>query len=162
MNTTTRLLLIPLMLYAGLLFAEEARLLREPDISADTLVFSYARDIWRVPLEGGEATRISSFQGREAHPRISPDGQSVAFTGEYDGNLDVYVNALGGGEPKRLDFPSRRRHRGGLESGWPVCTFQLAALQCTARLAAAVHGISGRRYAHKAAHEPRPSGFILG
>lgn len=86
------------------LLASEVKLVREPDLSGETLVFTYARDIWKTSLAGGEVTRITSFQGQEAHPSISPDGQWVAFTGEYEGNQDVYVTAISGGEPRRLTF----------------------------------------------------------
>jgi len=86
------------------LFADEVKLLREPDLSGDTLVFTYARDIWKTNISGGEVSRITSFQGQEAHPHISPDGQWVAFSGEYEGNQDVYITAINGGEPRRLTF----------------------------------------------------------
>jgi tricorn protease len=98
------LFLLAVFLIPQWLLAGEVKLLREPDLSGDTLVFSYARDIWRASVSGGEATRITSFQGQEMHPRISPDGQWVAFTGEYDGNEDVYITPITGGEPKRLTF----------------------------------------------------------
>lgn len=104
MTPTPALLALVLLLTGSPALAEPAKLLREPDIAGDTLVFSYARDIWRVALEGGTATRLSSFQGQERNPHISPDGEWVAFTGEYDGNADIYVVSINGGEPRRLTF----------------------------------------------------------
>ena len=98
------LLILPIVFSSKLVLASDVKLLREPDLSGDTLVFTYARDIWKTSLGGGEATRITSFQGQEMHPSISPDGQWVAFTGDYEGNQDVYVTAITGGVPKRLTF----------------------------------------------------------
>ena len=96
--------LMSLLLVSQLSFANEAKLLREPDLSGDTLVFTYARDIWKATIAGGEATRITSFQGQERHPSISPDGLWVAFTGDYEGNQDVYITSITGGEPRRLTY----------------------------------------------------------
>src|SRR5581483_5889164 len=66
--------------------------------------FSYAGDLWTVPREGGEASRLTNGVGTEATPLFSPDGTMVAFTGEYDGNVDVYVVPAAGGVPKRLTY----------------------------------------------------------
>lgn len=79
-------------------------LLRNPDISAEHIVFVYANDLWVVGHEGGEARRLTSSDMAETNPRISPDGRWVAFTGQYDGNTDVYVVPIEGGEPTRLTF----------------------------------------------------------
>lgn len=75
-----------------------------PAVSATQIAFCYAGDIWLAPKEGGEATRVSSPRGLETFPRFSPDGQQLAFTGNYDGNEDVYVMPVAGGEPRRLTF----------------------------------------------------------
>ena len=79
-----------------------ARLLREPDISATQIAFVYAGDIWLVPKEGGVAQRLSTPAGEESFPRFSPDGKTIGFTGNYDGNSDIYVMPVGGGLPERL------------------------------------------------------------
>jgi tricorn protease len=68
------------------------------------IVFSYAGDLWRVPREGGNAIRLTSHPGRERGPIFSPDGTQIAFTGEYDGNTDVFVMPATGGEPRRLTY----------------------------------------------------------
>ncbi|HKL17320.1 MAG TPA: hypothetical protein VJ905_00055, partial [Halalkalibaculum sp.] len=106
MNTHFRILSIALFsfLITSLVHAQDTRLVRQPDISDSQIVFTYANDIWITSLDGGEANRLTSFQGSEANPNFSPDGNMVAFTGEYDGNTDVYVVPVEGGEPKRLTW----------------------------------------------------------
>ena len=69
----------------------DAGLFRYPDVSENQIVFSYANDLWLVPREGGEAIKISSPPGVESFPKFSPDGKSIAFTGNYDGNKDAYA-----------------------------------------------------------------------
>ncbi|MFW6191946.1 MAG: S41 family peptidase [Gemmatimonadota bacterium] len=80
----------------------DARLLRYPDVSATQIAFVYAGDIWVVEKEGGTAHRLATPPGQEAFPRFSPDGSRVAFTGNYDGNDDVYVVPTAGGEVTRV------------------------------------------------------------
>jgi tricorn protease len=80
----------------------DALMLRFPDVSANQIVFVYAGDLWIVPKEGGFARRLSSPQGQEIFPKFSPDGQMIAFSGNYDGNTDIYVMPAVGGSPKRL------------------------------------------------------------
>ncbi|MFC1783146.1 PDZ domain-containing protein [Planctomycetota bacterium] len=90
------------------------RLLHQPDISQDNIVFVYAGDLWTVSVAGGQATRLTAHIGTESSPKFSPDGKWVAFSGEYDGNNDVYIIPNEGGEPKRLTF-----HPGGDSvQGW--------------------------------------------
>lgn len=79
-------------------------LMRFPDIHEDTVVFVYGEDIWSVPTSGGVATRLTIHDGEERFPKISPDGKTIAFTGEYDGNTDVYVMNFLGGDIKRVTF----------------------------------------------------------
>lgn len=87
-------------------YADEARLLRFPTTNGSEVVFSYAGDLYKVPLNGGEAQRLTSHVGNEIFARFSPDGKSIAFTGQYDGNTEVYLLPLGGGEPSRLTYTS--------------------------------------------------------
>jgi tricorn protease len=79
-------------------------LLRKPALSKTQIVFSYAGDLWSVPREGGEAKRLTAGAGDETDPVFSPDGSMIAFTGEYDGNQDVFVIPASGGVPKRLTW----------------------------------------------------------
>jgi tricorn protease len=83
---------------------EECRLLRQPDIQGDRIVFVYAGDLWTVSRAGGVALRLTTHEGLERFPKLSPDGKSVAFTAEYDGNFDAFVVPSDGGEPVRLTY----------------------------------------------------------
>ena len=101
-------LLISLLLAgsASTIQADEARLLRFPSTNGQEIVFSYAGDLYKAPLAGGEAQRLTSHIGYEMFARFSPDGKSIAFTGEYDGNREVYLIPNQGGEPQRLTYTS--------------------------------------------------------
>ncbi len=81
-----------------------ARMFRYPDVSKTHITFSYAGDIWLVSKIGGTAFKLSSPTGEESFPKFSPDGSKIAFTGNYDGNNDVYVIPSMGGIPKRLTY----------------------------------------------------------
>jgi tricorn protease len=80
------------------------RLLRFPDIFGDTVVFCYGGDLWSAPADGGSARRLTAHPGQEVFPRFSPDGRWIAFTGQYDGDEQVYVMPAEGGEPRRLTW----------------------------------------------------------
>jgi tricorn protease len=82
----------------------EGRLLRFPDIHRDFVVFVYGGDIWRAPVAGGPAYRLTSHTGLELFPKISPDGQWIAFNAEYTGTRQVYVMPAWGGAPKQLTY----------------------------------------------------------
>ncbi|MBD3869498.1 MAG: PD40 domain-containing protein [Acidobacteria bacterium] len=84
--------------------AGNARLLQTPSVSQDLVAFGYAGDVWVAPRDGGEARRLATGPGGEIDPHFSPDGSMVAFSGEYDGNVDVYVVPIEGGEPSRLTW----------------------------------------------------------
>ena len=84
--------------------AQEGRLLRFPDIYKDKIAFMYGGDLWLASSSGGAARRITSHPGRELFPKFSPDGKWLAFTGQYDGNFNVYVMPSEGGQPKQLTF----------------------------------------------------------
>jgi len=79
-------------------------LLRFPDIHGETIVFVHGEDIWSVPATGGVARRLTIHDGAERFPRFSPDGSLIAFTGEYDGNGDVYVMDAYGGNIRRVTY----------------------------------------------------------
>ena len=91
----------------GTLFSQ-TKLLRFPDIYGDRVVFTYGGDLWTTPANGGTAVRLTAHPGMETYAKFSPDGKWIAFTGQYDGDEQVYVIPSGGGEPKQLTFyPSR-------------------------------------------------------
>jgi len=83
---------------------EDMRLLRFPDINKDLIAFVYAGDIWTVPSNGGNARRLTSHEGLELFPKISPDGQWIAFSGEYSGSRQIYIMPSEGGVPKQLTY----------------------------------------------------------
>jgi tricorn protease len=88
----------------GLADAKKPLLPQQPTLSRTHIAFVYAGDLWLVKREGGLARRLTSGIGVETDPVFSPDGTQIAFTGEYDGNLDVYVMPAEGGEPRRLTY----------------------------------------------------------
>lgn len=87
-------------------FSQGTRLLRQPTLSDNQVVFVHAADLWKAPLTGGNAVRLTSDEGYESSPRFSKDGKWIAFTAQYDGNTDVYLVSIEGGEPKRLTYHS--------------------------------------------------------
>lgn len=98
-------LMVLVLLLSGILFAQqEARLLRFPAIHGEKIVFTYAGDLYTVSSNGGTARRITSNDGFEMFPKFSPDGKYIAFTGQYDGNTEVYLIPSEGGVPKRLTY----------------------------------------------------------
>jgi tricorn protease len=84
--------------------SEEARLLRFPAIHGKQIVFSHAGDLYTVASTGGVARRLTSDVGYEMFPRFSPDGKWIAFTGQYDGNTEVFLMPAEGGVPRRLTY----------------------------------------------------------
>lgn len=94
-------ILAPVLAFAA---NDEARLLRFPAVGGDNIVFSYAGNLYRVGIDGGQAVKLTSHVGYEVFPRISPDGKTIAFTGQYDGNTEVYTMPVAGGEPKRITY----------------------------------------------------------
>src|SRR5689334_1910541 len=99
-----RLILAFCALAAAGTAAEEPLLLQKPTLNKTHIVFAYAGDLWNVPRAGGDAVRLTSGAGVETDPVFSPDGTRIAFTGEYDGNVDVFVIPALGGVPKRLTW----------------------------------------------------------
>ena len=98
-----RLTFVAVLLFFAVAFLNAAAqsdpplLLRFPTVNKTHIVFNYAGDLWICSREGGEARRLTSGVGTESLPFFSPDGSTVAFTGEYDGNRDVYVVPAAGG-----------------------------------------------------------------
>jgi len=98
-------LCVTISLYlSSALAAAEARLLRFPTVHEDQIVFTYTGDLYTVNADGGTARKLTNHEGFEMFARFSPDGQSLAFTGQYDGNTEVYLMPAAGGVPKRLTY----------------------------------------------------------
>jgi tricorn protease len=96
----------PLLLILALTatLSAQTKLLRFPDIHGDRIVFTHGGDLWTVNAAGGTATRLTAHPGVELFAKFSPDGKWLAFTGQYDGDEQVYVMPADGGEPKQLTF----------------------------------------------------------
>jgi tricorn protease len=102
------LLACALVLAAAAPAAAQTQLLRFPDIRGEHVVFTYAGDLWLASASGGKATRLTAHPGLELFAKFSPDGRSIAFTGQYDGDEQVYVMPTAGGEPRQLTYyPAR-------------------------------------------------------
>jgi tricorn protease len=82
----------------------ESRMMTDPSVSSTHIVFVYANDLWLARLDGSDVMRLTSNEGAEFAPNFSPDGQTIAFTGQYDGNTDVYTMPADGGVPTRLTW----------------------------------------------------------
>ncbi|MBL7860301.1 MAG: PD40 domain-containing protein [Cyclobacteriaceae bacterium] len=104
MKSLRSLILISALSISDNAFSQGTMLLRQPTISNTDIVFVYANDLWRVAKDGGDARRLTSNEGAESNPHFSPDGKLIAFTGQYDGNTDVYVIPVEGGQPQRLTW----------------------------------------------------------
>jgi len=96
------------LLFFASLAAAQTKLLRFPDVHGDKVVFTYGGDLWLASTSGGVATRLTAHPGLELFAKFSPDGNWIAFTGQYDGDEQVYVIPVTGGIPKQLTYyPAR-------------------------------------------------------
>src|SRR5262249_54009844 len=96
----------------------DTKLLTHPAVSAKHVAFVYADDLWVADLDGKNVRRLTSDTGVEMNPVFSPDGKTIAFSAEYDGNVDVYTIPVEGGSPKRLTWhPSPDTVRGFTPDG---------------------------------------------
>ena len=91
-------------LVTSALAVNDSRLLRFPDVNKHLIVFVYAGDIWSVSSMGGVAQKLTSHEGLELFPKISPDGQWIAFSAEYSGSRQVYIMPIYGGIPTQLTY----------------------------------------------------------
>jgi tricorn protease len=117
----TRLACLLLLAMPVSTLAQKPLLCQKPTLSATKIVFSYANDLWSVDRKGGDAQRLTRGIGVETDPHFSPDGKLIAFTGDYDGNTDIYVMPAEGGVPKRLTWhPATDRAAGWTPDGTRV------------------------------------------
>jgi tricorn protease len=82
----------------------DTRMLSQPAVSASHVAFTYAGDLWITNRDGSDARRLTTHPGTETNPRFSPDGRWIAFSGQYDGNTDVFLVPAAGGAPQRLTW----------------------------------------------------------
>ena len=104
MRQYTILSLSALLSFGTLSGQQESRLLRFPAVHDNRIVFTYAGDLYTVASAGGVARKLTNSEGIEMFPHFSPDGRWIAFTGQYDGNTEVYLMPSEGGVPKRLTY----------------------------------------------------------
>ena len=106
MRLSASALLLALTVPAAALAQQPTQLgyYRFPAVSGNTVVFTAEGDLWRVPIAGGTATRLTSARGEETNAAISPDGKWVAFSASYEGPTEAYVMPIEGGAPKRLTY----------------------------------------------------------
>ncbi len=103
---------------------DDARLMRYPHIGGNKIAFVYAGDIWTVPATGGDSRRLTSHEGLELFPKLSPDGKWIAFSAEYSGTRQIWVMPAEGGQPKQLTYYNdvgSMPQRGGFDNvplGW--------------------------------------------
>jgi len=93
---------------------------RQPALQGEQVYFVAEGDLWRVPLQGGEARRLTTHPGLESQPAVSPDGAWIAFTAQYDGGTEVYAMPAGGGVPKRLTWEGGGQKVWGITAGGEV------------------------------------------
>ncbi|NVO09771.1 MAG: PD40 domain-containing protein [Bacteroidales bacterium] len=98
------IILFALVAFASNTFSQETRLLRFPTVNGNQVVFTYAGDLYTVPLTGGIARKLTNNVGYEMFAHFSPDGSKIAFTGQYDGNTEVFTIPSQGGVPQRLTY----------------------------------------------------------
>ncbi len=84
--------------------SNETLLVRQPTLSKTHIAFTYGGDLWIANRDGSQPRRLTVAPGTESGPLFSPDGQTIAFTGTYDGNADIYTISINGGEPKRVTW----------------------------------------------------------
>ncbi|MDE2023349.1 MAG: PD40 domain-containing protein [Gammaproteobacteria bacterium] len=102
-----RVALVALLLVLFAPFAAAANpplLLQTPTLSRTQIAFAYGDEIWIAPRTGGDARVLVGGNGLARDPKFSPDGNLVAYTGNYDGSDNVYVVPAAGGEPRRLTW----------------------------------------------------------
>ncbi len=115
------LLLLSLIISSALLSAQGTMLLRQPTLNDQNIVFVYANDLWITNLTDNKTIRLTTSIGEETNPHFSPNGQWIAFTGQYDGNSDVYLLPASGGEPERLTWhPGYDKVEGWMPDGKSV------------------------------------------
>jgi len=117
-STIFPFLILSFIFISDNLFAQDARLLREPSISDRQVAFSHGGDIWTASLDGGAAFRITSTPAIESHPHFSPDGQTIAFSSNRSGTTAIYTVPTSGGTPERITWhPSTNVVRGWTPDG---------------------------------------------
>lgn len=104
MKHSLSIFFVAFFISCGFAFSQQPGFFMEPDVHSNTVVFVAEGDLWKVPLSGGEAVRLTSHAGKESSPKISPDGKWVAYSASYEGPTEVYLIPISGGIPSRLTY----------------------------------------------------------
>ena len=81
------------------------------DVSPDgeTIVFDYLGDLFTIPIDGGDATQLTSGMAFDAQPRFSPDGTRIAYTSDHDGGQNIWIRSLDGSDTTQISKGSANR-----------------------------------------------------
>ena len=134
---------------------DQPLLANNPTLSRTHIVFVFAGDLWSVPRAGGAAVRLTTGTGIESRPVLLPDGSQIAFTGEYDGNVDVFVVPAAGGVPRRLTWHPAADNVARLDARRQARPVRSRA-QRYSRFSRSVHG---RRRGRSSRKLPLPMGY---
>ena len=139
----------------------DTKMLSQPAVSQRHIAFIYADDLWIADGEGRNPRRLTVHPGVEANPVFSPDGKSVAFSGQYDGNTDVYLVPVEGGNADSAHAPSRGRHRSRLHARRQAGAVRVAAQRLHAEVSALLHSAAFGRHADAASDPQRQQGRVI-
>ena len=114
------LLILAILIPASLPAAANRGYYRFPDIHGDTVIFTSEGDLWKVPAAGGTAQRLTTHRGMESNARFSPDGKTIAFSGQYDGPVEVYTIPVEGGVPEQRTWEGGRATVAGWTPGGKI------------------------------------------
>ena len=160
----TLFILLPVILFAGTTISsgintKDTRMLSQPAISANHIAFIYAEDLWIANADGSYPRRLTVDEGIESNPVFSPDGKTIAFSAQYDGNTDVFIIPVEGGVPDRLTWhPGNDLVRGFTPDGANVLLLHNV---CLLRCISAILPCTGNRRISGKAENPNAGYSIL-
>ena len=141
----------------------DTKMLTQPAVSATHLAFIYGGDLYVADLgaDVSNVRRLTADDGIESNPAFSPDGKTIAFSAQYDGNTDVYTVPLAGGAPARLTWHPGRRYGPGLHARRQERAVHVAARDVHDPLRPAVHRSGAGRHRGSPAHPQRLSRHVF-
>ena len=148
---------------ASIAQAQDAKplLLRQPTLSRTDIAFMYGNDLWKVSRDGGDAIRLTAGPGIKRGPHFSPDGQWIAFTGEYAGKLNVYVISASGRHAAPRHLSPRPGHRHRMDPGRQKYSLRIATRKLSQRHLGALYRSRHGRFPHEASAPYRLGRLLL-